>query len=207
MLLRCLIVEAWQFCGQVGYIDNILKLKKSSIYDYIHKSKFLGQDDELVYLFKMSICSQGSGVNLICRMQSIGGLENKYVMFDHMQILKDWKILGVHVYDPEYYKIMTIVVCDMQSEKENAQEHIWLLMLTVLEKHGINSANFTGFVSDKAQTNFNIMRVIFGSGNPTILMANKERTCIFHQKMTLERLTKQLIRPDLQMEYIRLSQE
>jgi hypothetical protein len=61
----------------VGYIDNILKLKKSSIYDYIHKSKFLGQDDELVYLFKMSTCSQGTGVNLMCRMQSGGGLENK----------------------------------------------------------------------------------------------------------------------------------
>lgn len=57
ILLRYLIVEAWQFCGQVGYIDNILKLKKSSIYDYIHKSKFLGQDDKLVYLFKKSICS------------------------------------------------------------------------------------------------------------------------------------------------------
>ena len=36
MAMRNLIAKAWQFCRQSGYIDNILKLKKSSTYDYIH---------------------------------------------------------------------------------------------------------------------------------------------------------------------------
>lgn len=63
--LRNLIAEARRFCGQGGYIDNILKLKKSSTYDYIHDSKFSCQDDELVYLFKMSTCGQGSGMSLV----------------------------------------------------------------------------------------------------------------------------------------------
>ena len=30
-------------CGEGEYIDNILKLKKASTYDYIHDSRFLGQ--------------------------------------------------------------------------------------------------------------------------------------------------------------------
>jgi hypothetical protein len=53
-------------------------------------------------------------------------------------------------------------------------------MLTILEKHGVNDANFSGFMNDKAQANFNIVKVIFGSGDPNILRANKERTCVFH---------------------------
>jgi hemerythrin-like domain-containing protein len=36
--LRNLIVEAQRFCAQGGYTDSILKLKKSSTYDYIHHS-------------------------------------------------------------------------------------------------------------------------------------------------------------------------
>jgi hypothetical protein len=205
--LRNLIAEAWRFCGQGGYIDNILKLKKSSTYDYIHDSKFPGQGDELVYLFKMSTCGQASGVSLVRRMQLGGDLENEWVMFDHVKRVKDWTTLGVHVYDPEYRKVMTIAVCDMQSEKSDAQERVWLSMLTVLEKHGIININFKGFMCDSAQANFNAVRVIFESGDPTVPMANKERTCLFHWKMALERHTKQLIRPDLQAEHIRLCQE
>jgi hypothetical protein len=60
--LRNLIAEARRFCGQGRYIDNILKLKKLSTYDYIHDSKFPGQGDELVYLFNISTCGQGSRV-------------------------------------------------------------------------------------------------------------------------------------------------
>jgi hypothetical protein len=74
--LRNLISEARRFWGQGGYIDNILKLKKSSTYDYIHDSKFPGQGDELVYLFKMSTCGQGSGVSLVRKMQSGGCCQN-----------------------------------------------------------------------------------------------------------------------------------
>jgi hypothetical protein len=205
--LRNLIFEARRFCGQGGYIDNILKLKKSSTYDYIHDSVLHGQGDELVYLFKMSTCGQGSGVSLVRRMQPGGDLQNEWVKFDHVKRVKDWKTFGVHVYDPEYRKVMTIAVCDMQSERADAQERVWLCMLTILEKHGLTNVNFKGFMCDSAQANFNAVRVIFGSGDPSVPMANKERTCLFHWKMALERHTKQLIRPDLQAKHIRLYQE
>jgi hypothetical protein len=118
--LRNLISEARRFCRQGGYIDNILKLKKLSTYDYIHDNKFLGQGDELVYLFKMSTCGQGSGVSLVCRMQPGRDLENEWIMFDHVKRVKEWTTFGVHVYDPDYRSVMTIAMCDMQSEKADA---------------------------------------------------------------------------------------
>ena len=53
-------------CG--GYVDNILKLKKGSRYDYIHDSCFPGQGSDLAYIFKMSTVGLGSGVDLVRRM-------------------------------------------------------------------------------------------------------------------------------------------
>ena len=53
-------------CG--GYVDNILKLKKVSRYDYIHDSCFPRQGSDLAYIFKMSTIGLGSGVDLVRRM-------------------------------------------------------------------------------------------------------------------------------------------
>ena len=66
--IRNIISEARSFYGQGGYIDKVLKLKKSLTYDYIHDNAFPGQGQDLVYLFKMSTCGVGSGVNLVKRM-------------------------------------------------------------------------------------------------------------------------------------------
>jgi hypothetical protein len=76
-----------------------------------------------------------------------------------------------------------------------------------LDKNGVVNVNFKGFIYDSAQANFNAVRVLFGSGDPKVPMENKERTCLFHWKMALERHMKQLIKPELQAEYIRLCQE
>ena len=37
-----MIKDARVLCGQGGYIDNILKFKKASTYDYIHDNRFPG---------------------------------------------------------------------------------------------------------------------------------------------------------------------
>ena len=65
-----MIKDARMHCGQGGYIDNILKLKKASTYDYIRDSSFPGQggSGDIVYLFKMSTLVAGSGVDLVRRM-------------------------------------------------------------------------------------------------------------------------------------------
>jgi hypothetical protein len=190
--VRNMITEARRFCGQGGYIDNILKLKKLSTYEYIHDSIFSGQGSDLVYLFKMSTCGHGSGVSLVRRMQPGGDLENAWIMFDHVKRVKDWTTMGVHVYDPEYCKVMTIAVCDMQSESSDAQTQVWLSMLNILDKNGVSNVNFKGFMCDSAQGNFNAVRILFGLGDPTVPIENKERTCQFHWRMSLERHTKQL---------------
>ena len=51
-----MINDAKVYCGQGGYIDNILKLKKASTYDFIQDRRFLGQGStsNIVYMFKMS---------------------------------------------------------------------------------------------------------------------------------------------------------
>ena len=60
-----LIHHAKVSVGGGGYVDNILKLKKGSKYDYIQNSQFLGQGSDLAYLFKMSTIGPRSGVDLV----------------------------------------------------------------------------------------------------------------------------------------------
>ena len=185
-----MIAKARHFCGQGGYIDNILKLKKSSTYDYIHDRVFSGQGNDLVYLFKMSTSGHGSGVSLVWRMQPSGDLENAWVMFDHIKRMKDWTTMGIHVYDPEYCKVMTIAICNMQSKSSDAQIQVWLSILNILDKNGVSNVNFKGFLCNSAQANFNVVRILFGSGDPRVLMEKKVKTCQFHWRMSLGHHTK-----------------
>ena len=118
-----------------------------------------------------------------------------------------WTLLEAHVYDLVYYKVMTICVCDMMCKMADAQEQMWLSMLALLKKHGLENVNFKGFMADSAQANFNAVRRIFGSGNKNIPMAGKERTSEFHWSMVLDRHTRQLIKPELQAKHIELCHE
>ena len=68
--LNNLIHDAKVFLGGGDYINSILKLKKGSMYDFIHDNCFLGQGSELAYVFKMSTVGHGSDVNLVRKMQS-----------------------------------------------------------------------------------------------------------------------------------------
>jgi hypothetical protein len=46
-------------------------------------------------------------------------------MFDHVKQIVGWTIMACHVYDPRYYKVMTITVCGMQSKDVKAQHIMW----------------------------------------------------------------------------------
>jgi hypothetical protein len=46
-------------------------------------------------------------------------------MFDHVKCVVGWTIMACHVYNLAYYKVMTIVVCDMQFEDMEAQQVMW----------------------------------------------------------------------------------
>jgi hypothetical protein len=67
-----------------------------------------------MFLLKMSIEGDGSGCDLAKRMQPRGNLETCWFMFVHIEHV-GWMAPTCHMYDPIYYKIMTIVVCGVQS--------------------------------------------------------------------------------------------
>ena len=65
-----MIKDAKVLDGQEGYINNILKLKKVSIYNYIQNNRFPKQRriSNIIYLFKMATLEIESSVDLVRRM-------------------------------------------------------------------------------------------------------------------------------------------
>ena len=138
----------------------------------------------------MAELGPGSGVNLVRRMQPGGDLEDAWMMFDHVKRVKSWTTMACHVYDSTYCRVMTIAVCDMQSEDVAAQQVFWKNLNAVSSKHDITNPNFKGFMADNAQANWNVVRIVYGGGDPTIPMVNRKRTCLFHWTQSLEKHTK-----------------
>jgi hypothetical protein len=68
----------------------------------------------------------GSGMDLVKRMQPGGDLQDGWIMFDHVKRVKKWTIMACHVYDSAYCHVMTIAICDMQSEDAAAQSVLWI---------------------------------------------------------------------------------
>jgi hypothetical protein len=155
----------------------------------VQENKFPGQEKllEKVYVFKMSEVGHGSGVDLVRRMQPHGDLQDVWVMFDHVKHVKGWTTMACHVYDSAYCGVMIIAVCDMQYEDVTAQSLLW---------HGLNLV-----MADSAQTNWNAVRIIYGSGDPKVPMESRKRTCLLHWTVSMERHTATHIKPDLQQRH------
>jgi hypothetical protein len=98
----------------------------------------------------MLINGVGSGVSLVTQMQPIGDLQNTWIMFDRVKCVASSIIMACHMYDPTYYKMMTIVICDMQFEDIKAQQIMWTKLNEMLLKHGFPKSNFKGFMHNSA---------------------------------------------------------
>jgi hypothetical protein len=85
-----------------------------------------------------------------------------------------------HVYDATYCKVMTITICDMQSEDTKVQCIMWREFNDLMAKNGVENTNFKGFMADSAQANWNVVRIVYGSGDPKVPMENQEHTCLLH---------------------------
>src|ERR1700737_2662532 len=70
-----------------------------------------------------------------------------------------------------------------------------------MAQHGVDKVNFKGFMADSAQANWNVVRIIYGSGDASEKMVDRERTCLFHWTQSLEKHTKADIRQDLQSQH------
>ena len=74
-----------------------------------------------------------------------------------------------------------------------------------MERHGgFSSPNFKAFMADSAQANWNAVRIVYGSGDPTMKMVDRERSCLLHWMTSLNRHTTKLIKPKFREQHIRL---
>ena len=202
-------VTTFRTMRRFGVMDSITKLRGASNWKFVQQNRFPGQGADLdkVFVFKMSEVGPGSGVDLVKRMQPGGDLENSWIMFDHVKRVRSWTTMACHVYDSTYCRVMTIAVCDMQSEDVAAQSVVWKNLNAIMAQHGVNKVNFKGFMADSAQANWNAVRIIYGSGDASEKMVDRERTCLFHWTQSLEKHTKADIRQDLQSQHRRLCQQ
>ena len=201
------VISSFRSNNHGGIIENIMTVKRESKFKFIHDSVFSGQGKEKVYMFKMLTEGPGSGVDLIRRMQPPGDLQNACLMFDHVKRVKDWTTMACHVYDTEYKKVMTIVMCDMQSEDTEVQVQFWRSLNAVMHCHGVENPNFKGFMADSAMANWNAVCIVYGSGSANVEMENRERTCLLHWSTSLHRHTQKYIKEALQQQHITLCKQ
>jgi hypothetical protein len=192
-------VTTFKYLRRLGVMDGIAKLRGVSTWAYVQRNQFPGQGDEKdkVFVFKMSEVGPGSGVDLVRRMQPDRDLENAWMMSDHVKRVSKWTTMACHVYDGTYQRIMTIACCDFQSEDKDAQVLFWRNLNQVMARHGIPNPYFKGFMADSAQANWNAVRIVYSSGDPSIAIISRERTCFFHWTQSLVKYTKTYIKHEL----------
>jgi len=81
-------------------------------------------------------------------MQLGGDLENAWNMFDHSKCVEGWTTMACHVYNPTYYKVLTIILHDMQSKSIKVQFVLWKKMNKVMFKHSLSNINLKEFMAD-----------------------------------------------------------
>jgi hypothetical protein len=79
-----------------------------------------------------------------------------------------------------YSKRMTIVVYDMQFENTQAQHVMWTKLNDTMLKHGFPKLNFKGFMDNNTQANWNTIRIVYGLGDLSVRMVDKECAFLFH---------------------------
>lgn len=198
-------ISQFKRMGKLGVIDGVCELRGTTRWPFVQENRFPGQgkDTDKVFVFKMSEIGPGSGVDLVRRMQS-GNLKDSWIMFDHVKRIKHYTTFACHVYDSTYAKVMTIAICDMQSETKDAQSYLWRMLNEVMARHGVVNVNFKGFMADSAQANWNAVREIYGTGDKTVPMKEKERSCLLHWTKCMHRVTNLYVTPVLRDEHKRI---
>ena len=74
----------------------------------------------------------------------------------------------------------------------------WRILNHVMARHGIPHPTFIGFMADNVQASWNVVRIVYGSGDPKIPMEGRERICFLHWKQSLEKHTKSYLKHELQ---------
>jgi len=105
----------------------------------------------------MFVDGNGSGFYLVKQMQPSGDLHASWIMFDHVKHVQGSTTFTYYVYNPAYYKVMTIAIWDMQFEYREAQCLLWWKLNKVMSMKGFSNRNFKGFMVNSAQANGNVI--------------------------------------------------
>jgi hypothetical protein len=142
----------------------------------------------------MSIEGNGSGCDLVKRMQPRGNLETCWFMFDHIECV-GWMAPTCHMYDPIYYIMMTIVVCDMQSKYIDVQSVMWQKLNMVIVKEGVPNPNF---MANGAQSKMeHVIQIVYGLDDPSKPMVGRKKTYYFHWSQLMDKHTKKHRKPKM----------
>ena len=112
-------------------------------------------------------------MDLVKRMQRGGDLRNSWIMFDHVNRVKQWTTMACHVYEPSFCKVMTIAICDMKIEDVDSQVIMWQSIIEQMEKVGTKGITFAGWMADSGMANFNVVRRVFGT-DPNVPIEGRE---------------------------------
>ncbi len=74
-------------------------------------------------------------------------------MFDHCKHVEGWTTMACHVYDPIYFRVMTIVMFDMQVKDVEFKVLMWWALLRVMKINGVDNLQFKGFIANIVQVN------------------------------------------------------
>ena len=74
--------------------------------------------------------------------------------------------MACRVYDSRYCKVLIIACHDIQSEDGGTQIFLWKNLKSIIVINGVPNVNFKGFMADSAKTNWNVVKTIYGNGDP-----------------------------------------
>jgi hypothetical protein len=57
---------------------------------------------------------------------------------------------------------------------------MWIKLNETMLKHEFPKPNFIRFMVDNTKANWNVVKIVYGLGDTSIKMVNKEHTCLFH---------------------------
>jgi hypothetical protein len=97
-------------------------------------------------------------------MQLAGDLQNAWTMFDHVNRVIGWTTMACHVYNHDYYKMMTIMIYDMQSKDIKVQQIMWTKLNETMLKNGFPKPKLKRFMANSAQTNWKLSKLFMVMG-------------------------------------------
>lgn len=65
-------------------------------------------------------------------------------MFDHIYRVKGWTTMVCRIYNHVLHRVMTVAICDMQTEDADSQCLLWYNLNNLMKNHGISNINFKG---------------------------------------------------------------